>query len=41
MAAMGAQPKWAHLTLSIPEAEKVWIEKFIEGAKALASNMVW
>ena len=38
MAAMGAQPKWAHLSLSIPEAEKVWIEKFIEGAKALASN---
>lgn len=38
MAAMGAQPKWAHLSLSIPEAEKVWIEKFIEGAKALASK---
>ena len=38
MAAMGAKPKWAHLSLSIPEAEKVWIEKFIEGAKALASK---
>ena len=38
MAAMGAQPKWAHLSLSIPNPDKAWIDKFIEGAKALASK---
>jgi len=38
IAAMGAQPKWAHLSLSIPEAEKGWIEKFVHGFSALASK---
>ena len=38
IAAMGAQPKWAHLSLSIPEAEKGWIEKFVYGFSALASK---
>ncbi len=38
MAAMGAQPKWAHLSLSLPKAEKSWLEGFVSGASALASK---
>ena len=38
MAAMGAKPKWAHISLSITKPNKAWIERFIDGAKALASK---
>ena len=38
MAAMGAKPKWAHLSLSLPQADKSWIEKFIKGASVLAAK---
>ena len=37
-AAMGAKPKWAHLSLSLPQADKSWIEKFIKGASVLAAK---
>lgn len=36
MAAMGAQPRWAMLALSLPEVNEVWLEQFSAGFFALA-----
>ncbi len=36
MAAMGAQPRWALLSLSFPQADEAWLEKFSVGFFALA-----
>lgn len=36
MAAMGAQPRWATLALSLPDANEAWLEKFSAGFFALA-----
>jgi len=38
MAAMGAAPRWALLSLSMPEADKAWLQKFSEGFFALADQ---
>lgn len=38
MAAMGAQPRWAILALSLPDANEVWLEKFSAGFFALANE---
>jgi thiamine-monophosphate kinase len=38
LAAMGATPRWALLSLSLPEAGVQWIESFILGFKALAQT---
>ncbi len=36
LAAMGAQPRWATLSLSLPEANEHWLERFSAGFFALA-----
>lgn len=36
IAAMGAQPRWATLALSLPQADEQWLQKFSEGFFALA-----
>lgn len=36
LAAMGAQPRWATLALSLPEADETWLQRFSEGFFALA-----
>ena len=38
MAAMGAAPRWAVLSLSLPEADQPWLEKFSEGFFAMAQQ---
>ncbi|MEQ1813365.1 MAG: thiamine-phosphate kinase [Candidatus Nitrotoga sp.] len=38
MAAMGAQPRWVILALSLPEANEVWLEKFSAGFFSLADE---
>ena len=38
LAAMGAQPRWATLSLSLPEADERWLKKFSEGFFALAER---
>jgi thiamine-monophosphate kinase len=38
MAAMGAQPRWATLALSLPAEDKVWLEGFSAGFFALADK---
>ncbi|MEQ1837789.1 MAG: thiamine-phosphate kinase [Candidatus Nitrotoga sp.] len=38
MAAMGAQPRWAILALSLPEVSEVWLEKFSAGFFSLANE---
>jgi len=38
LAAMGAQPRWALLSLALPEAEETWLQKFSEGFFALADQ---
>ena len=38
IAAMGAKPKWAHLSLSLPVVEKLWLEGFVEGFIPLLSQ---
>jgi thiamine-monophosphate kinase len=38
MAAMGAQPRWATLALSLPQADGAWLEKFSAGFFALAQQ---
>lgn len=38
MAAMGAQPRWVVLALSLPETNEVWLEKFSAGFFALANE---
>ena len=37
MAAMGARPRWALLSLSLPEANPEWVQSFAEGFKSLAN----
>lgn len=37
MAAMGAKPRWALLSLSLPEANPEWVKSFAAGFKTLAS----
>lgn len=36
LAAMGATPRWALLSLSLPEAEPDWVRQFAEGFRSLA-----
>jgi len=36
LAAMGAEPRWATLALSLPEADPAWVEQFATGFFALA-----
>lgn len=36
LAAMGAQPRWATLSLSLPEADEDWLQQFSTGFFALA-----
>ena len=36
MAAMGARPRWATLSISLPEADEAWIGAFMGGLLALA-----
>jgi thiamine-monophosphate kinase len=38
MAAMGAVPRWALLSLSLPQADEAWLQKFSDGFFALASQ---
>ncbi len=38
MAAMGAQPRWATLSLSLPQAHDDWLKAFSEGFFALADE---
>jgi len=38
MAAMGAQPRWATLALSLPQADEAWLERFSAGFFALAQK---
>ena len=38
LAAMGAEPAWALLSLSLPEADERWLEEFARGLHALASR---
>jgi thiamine-monophosphate kinase len=38
MAAMGAEPYWVTLSLTLPEADEVWLEKFTQGFFELASQ---
>lgn len=36
LAAMGAEPSWMSLSLSLPEADETWLEQFARGLFALA-----
>jgi thiamine-monophosphate kinase len=38
LAAMGAQPRWATLALSLPRVDAAWLQKFSEGFFALADQ---
>ena len=38
MAAMGAQPRWATLALSLPQADEAWLQQFSAGFFALAEQ---
>lgn len=38
LAAMGAQPAWCTLSLSMPQADAAWLDGFVEGFAALASR---
>ena len=38
IAAMGAQPRWATLALSLPEVDENWLEKFSAGFLSLAQQ---
>ena len=37
LAAMGATPAWCTLSLSLPEADPVWVEAFLDGFLELAN----
>ncbi|MBS0194291.1 MAG: thiamine-phosphate kinase [Proteobacteria bacterium] len=37
LAAMGAQPAWCTLNLSLPEADAAWVDAFLDGFLALAT----
>ncbi|HED36266.1 MAG TPA: thiamine-phosphate kinase [Gammaproteobacteria bacterium] len=36
LAAMGAEPAWASLSISLPEADECWVERFMRGFNELA-----
>ena len=38
LAAMGAQPAWATLSLSLPHADEAWVDGFLDGFVALAAQ---
>ena len=38
LAAMGAQPAWATLSLSMPHADEAWVDAFLDGFAALAAR---
>ena len=38
MAAMGAQPRWALLSIALPEADDIWLKKFSDGFFTLAAQ---
>ena len=38
MAAMGARPRWALLSLSLPDADPEWVKSFTAGFQSLASS---
>jgi len=38
LAAMGASPRWALLSLSLPGADPDWVQSFIEGFQSLAQD---
>lgn len=38
MAAMGAEPAWATLALTLPESDEAWLESFAEGFYSLADR---
>jgi len=38
MAAMGAAPRWALLSLSLPSVDEVWLQRFSDGFFALANR---
>jgi thiamine-monophosphate kinase len=38
LAAMGAEPAWASLALTLPEVDEVWLRDFSRGLKALAQT---
>jgi thiamine-monophosphate kinase len=38
LAAMGATPAWCTLSLSLPEGDALWVERFLDGFLALAAQ---
>lgn len=38
LAAMGAQPAWCSLSLSMPDADMAWVDGFLDGFSALAAQ---
>ena len=38
MAAMGAEPKWITMSLSLPEMDETWLEHFMQGFNELANQ---
>lgn len=38
LAAMGAQPAWCSLSLSLPRADAAWLDRFLDGFLALAAE---
>ncbi len=38
LAAMGAQPAWCSLAITLPDEDKLWLENFIKGFAGLASK---
>src|SRR5690606_27654517 len=38
LAAMGARPAWATLSLSMPHADEAWVDAFLDGFAALAAR---
>jgi thiamine-monophosphate kinase len=38
LAAMGATPAWCTLSLSLPEGDALWVERFLDGFLALAAE---
>nr|WP_283254730.1 thiamine-phosphate kinase [Luteimonas galliterrae] len=38
LSAMGAQPAWCTLSLSLPQADRAWLDEFLDGFLALAAS---
>lgn len=38
MAAMGADPKWLTLSLTLPERDESWLQGFMDGVKTISTN---